>query len=231
MRREHLRPEQRSHYVITKGGDQPNVVPPEATVWYFIRELDFANISKNFEIANTIAEAAAQATDTTVTRQIVGSAAPRHFNKPMAEAAVENMKLVGLPEWTEDDQTFAKAVQKAAAGEESGLASEMRGLIPPVEEPRSGGSDDIGDVSWIAPTITINYPANIPNLPGHHWANAMSMATPIAHKGVVAGAKVVGMTALDLIANPELLQESKDYFKNEQTKDQKYLPVLTEDDK
>lgn len=104
MRREHLRPEQRSHYVITHGGDQPNVVPPSATVWYFIRELDFENISKNFEIANVIAEAAAKMSDTTVSRRIVGTAAPRHFNKPMAEAAHENMKMVGLPQWTEDDQ-------------------------------------------------------------------------------------------------------------------------------
>src|SRR5690606_38593273 len=142
MRREHLRPEQRSHYVITKGGEQPNVVPPEATVWYFIRELDFANIRKNFEIANTIAEAAAKMSDTTVTRQIVGSAAPRHFNKPMAEAAVDNMKLVGLPEWSEDDQTFAKAVQKAAAGEETGLVTEVKGLIePPRSEERRVGKE------------------------------------------------------------------------------------------
>ena len=231
MRREHLRPEQRSHYVITKGGDQPNVVPPEATVWYFIRELDFENISKNFDIANTIAEAAAKMSDTTVTRQVVGTAAPRHFNKPMAEAAVENMKAVGLPDWSEDDQRFAKAVQKTSRGKEAGLDTELKGLIAPLEEPKSGGSDDIGDISWTVPTININYPANIPNLPGHHWANAMSMATPIARKGVVAGAKVVGMTALDLIANPELLDESKDYFQNVQLKDQKYLPVLTEDDK
>lgn len=231
MRREHLRPEQRSHYVITKGGDQPNVVPPEATVWYFIRELDFENISKNFEIANVMAEAAAKMSNTSVSRQIVGSAAPRHFNKPMAVAAVENMKLVGMPEWSEDDQKFARAVQKTARGKETGLDKQMKGLLDPLEEPKSGGSDDIGDISWVAPTITINYPANIPNLPGHHWANAMSMATPIAHKGVVAGAKVVGMTALDLLTNPQLLQESKDYFEKVQLKDQKYLPVLSKDDK
>ena len=75
MRREHLRPEQRSHYVITEGGDQPNVVPQEATVWYFIREQDFANISKNFEIANVISDAAAKMSDTSVSRKIVGTAA------------------------------------------------------------------------------------------------------------------------------------------------------------
>ncbi|MGF9760106.1 amidohydrolase, partial [Microvirga sp. 0TCS3.31] len=97
MRREHLRPEQRSHYVIPDGGDQPNVVPSVASVWYFIREQDFANIRKNFEIANTISEAAAKMTDTTVTRKVIGTAAPRHFNKPIAEAAYANIQQVGLP--------------------------------------------------------------------------------------------------------------------------------------
>ena len=231
MRREHLRPEQRSHHVITDGGDQPNVVPPEATVWYFIREQDFENIAKNFDIANTIAEAAAKMTDTTVTRQIVGTAAPRHFNRPMAEAAYANIREVGLPQWTPDEQTFAKAVQRAVKGKEEGLASELRKLEPPLAKPESGGSDDIGDISWTVPTITLNYPSNIPNLPGHHWSNAMSMATPIAHKGVVAGAKVIAMTTLDLLAKPELLAQSKEYFAKEQGKNQKYVPMISATDK
>ncbi|MER2536245.1 MAG: amidohydrolase [Rhizobiaceae bacterium] len=231
MRREHLRPVQRSHYTIPDGGDQPNVVPPHATVWYFIREMDFANISKNFEIANTISEAAAKMSDTSVTRKIVGTAAPRHFNKPMAEAAAANIEKVGLPQWSEDDQAFAKAVQKTVGSKQDGLASKARGLIAPVENPESGGSDDIGDISWVVPTITLNYPSNIPNLPGHHWSNAMAMATPIAHKGVVAGSKVIGMTALDLLLDPELVKASKAYFADVQNKDQKYLPVLSADDK
>lgn len=231
MKREHLRPEQRSHYVITKGGDQPNVVPPEAKVWYFIRELDFDNIKKNFETANMMSEAAAKMASTEVSREIVGSAAPRHYNKPMAEAAYENIKAVGLPTWTEDEQKFAKAVQKVSEGKEDGLPSELKPLAAPLEKPESGGSDDIGDISWIAPTITINYPSNIPNLPGHNWANAMSMATPIAHKGVVAGSKVVAMTMVDLYGKPALLDEAKKYFTDVQQKDQKYLPMLSANDK
>jgi aminobenzoyl-glutamate utilization protein B len=168
MRREHLRPEQRSHYVIPDGGDQPNVVPSVASVWYFIREQDFENIRKNFEIANTISEAAAKMTDTTVTRKIIGTAAPRHFNKPIAEAAYANIQQVGLPQWTADEQAFAKAVQRTVKGKEEGLAIELKKLEPPLEKPESGGSDDIGDISWTVPTITLNYPSNIPNLPGHH---------------------------------------------------------------
>jgi aminobenzoyl-glutamate utilization protein B len=232
FRREHLRPEQRSHYVITDGGDQPNVVPSEATVWYFFREQSFEGIARNFATGNKIAEAAAMMSDTTVTRQIVGTAAPRYFNKPMAEAAAANMAKVGLPQWDAADQALAHAVQKSVASDkQQGLDTKLTGLEPPVEKPESGGSDDIGDISWIMPTITINYPSNIPGLPGHHWANAISMATPIAHKGVVAGSKVMAMTLVDLFVDPALLPAAKTFFKDVQTKDQKYQPVLTAADK
>ena len=232
MRREHMRPEQRSHYVITDGGDQPNVVPSVATVWYYFREQDFDRIRKNFEIGNEIAEGAAKMTGTKVSRRIVGSAAPRHFNRPMAEAAYANIKAVGLPKWTEGEQAFAKLVQKNVSAEkQEGLAVKLDEMKPPVEKPESGGSDDIGDISWILPTITINYPSNIPELPGHNWANAISMATPIAHKGVVAGAKVVAMTTLDLLTKPELRRAAKTYFTEVQTKKQKYVPMITASDK
>jgi aminobenzoyl-glutamate utilization protein B len=81
------------------------------------------------------------------------------------------------------------------------------------------------------PTIVVRYPANIPDLPGHHWSNAIAMATPIAHKGVVAGSKVVAMTSLDLLASDKLRRDARDYFSNVQTKDQKYVPVLTAEDR
>jgi aminobenzoyl-glutamate utilization protein B len=227
FRREHLRPEQRSHSVITDGGDQPNVVPSKATTWYYFREQTFDNIRKNFQIGTTIAEAAAKMTDTTVEHRIIGTAAPQHMNRPMAEAAYENIKKVGLPSWTSEEQQFARAVQKLVAGEEKGLDTKLEELKAPDDEPKSGGSDDIGDVSWTKPTITIRYPSNIPELPGHNWSNAIAMATPIAHKGAVAGGKAMAMTLLDLFTRPELLVAAKSYFTDVQTKDVKYQPMLT----
>lgn len=232
MRREHLRPEQRSHYVISDGGDQPNVVPSVASVWYFFREQDFKRIQNSFTIGNVIADAAAMMTETTVTRRIIGTAAPRHFNRPIAEVAYANIKAVGLPKWTPDEQAFAKLVQKnAKADKQDGLAVTLKTLEPPLEEPKSGGSDDIGDVSWTVPTITVRYPANIPDLPGHNWTDAIAMATPIAHKGVVAGAKVIAMTTLDLLVDADLRKAAKAYFTDVQTRDQKYLPVIGATDK
>ena len=228
--REHLRPEQRSHRVISDGGDQPNVTPPEASVWYYLRQQSFAEIANMYESANRIADGAALMTKTTVDHELVGAAAPQHFNKPMAEAAAANMKLVGLPAWTPQEQAFARSVQKLIGAKETGLSTTLAGLQAPVEKPESGPSDDIGDIAWTMPTITVMYPANIPGLPGHNWVNAIAMATPVAHKGVVAGSKVVAMTLLDLLERPQLVAEAKAYFTNVQTKDQKYVSFLSATD-
>lgn len=234
MRREHLPLSQRSHYVITNGGGQPNVVPGEATVWYYFRDQKFSAIRELYEIGNTISQAAAQMTGTTVKRRVLGYAAPNFGNKPLAEAAYENMKAIGMPQWSEDDQAFARAVQEANGFKIQELATEVAPLKTPdtidPDGPR-GGSDDIGDIMWTVPTITIRFPSNIPNAIGHNVTSAMAMATPIAHKGAVTGAKAVALTVLDMLTTPELLASAKDYFHNVQLKDTKYDPVLGPDDR
>ena len=239
FRREHLRLATRLHNVITNGGDQPNVVPPNAATWYYFREADYDHIMNLWRIGDNMAQAATLMTDTTYTSRLLGSAWPGHFNKPIAEAMYENIKTVGLPQWSDDDQTLAKALQRELKVPERGLATKVSEMRPPrvVTQdfsgdegqgagPTGGGSDDIGDVSWVVPTVTLRYPSNIPGGPGHNWANAISMATPIAHKGVVAGAKVQAMTMLDILLHPELVDKAWDYFKNVQTKDQKYKTFL-----
>jgi aminobenzoyl-glutamate utilization protein B len=234
FRREHLRLQQRSHYVITDGGDQPNVVPRTASVWYYFRETTYPRIKEMWAIGDKIAQGAAMMTDTQLQRtRVLGSAWPQHFNKVVAETAFANIQKVGLPTWTDDDQKLARAVQKELKTRENGLATEIDKLTGPVadEDNRGGGSDDIGDISWTVPTITLRYPSNIPGLPGHNWANAISMATPIAHKGVVAGAKVQAMTMLDLLLRPELVKQAWDYYRDVQTKDQKYEPLIRPEDK
>ncbi len=233
FRREHLRLQQRSHYVITNGGDQPNVVPPVASVWYFFREMDYPHIKDLFEIGNAMAQGAAMMTGTSVSWRMLGSAWPTFFNQPVAEAMDENIRKVGMPRWTEADQTLARAVQAEAKAPEKGLETEVAKIGQPVkeEDKRGGGSDDIGDVSWVVPTVTLRYPANIPGLPGHSWLNAISMATPIAHKGVTTGAKTMAMTTLDLLLTPGLIEKAWAYFRDVQTRDVKYASLLGADDK
>jgi len=235
FRREHLRLQQRSHYVIIDGGDQPNVVPSEAAVWYYFRELDYPRIKELYELGNKMAQAATMMTNTEMSMRVLGSAWPGHFNKTVAETMHANIEKVGLPEWTEADQTLAKALQKELKVPEIGLATKINPLrgreTIPDEEKRGGGSDDIGDISWNVPTVTLNYPANMQAGPGHNWANAISMATPIAHKGVAYGAKVMALTVLDLVTRPELVTQAWDYFNNVQTKNKKYVPLMRPEDK
>jgi len=235
FRREHLRIQQRSHYVITDGGDQPNVVPPTAAVWYFFRETDYQSVMRMWDIGNQMSEGAALMTDTTVDSRVLGAAWPQHMNKPLAEAVHSNMIEVGMPAWSEDDQRMAKAVQRMLGAEEIGLSTEinqeLRGREDiPDRERRGGGSDDIGDISWVAPTVSFRFPSNISGGQGHNWNKAIAMATPIAHKGATAGAKVFARTLLDLLLTPALIDNARDYFETVQQSDTKYSSFLRPQD-
>jgi aminobenzoyl-glutamate utilization protein B len=229
MKREHLELPQRSHYVIPDGGDQPNVVPSTASIWFYFRERDHPRTLAMFETAKTMAQGAAMLTGTQVdTIQMIGSGWSGHFNRPVAEAMFQNIRKVGMPRWDEKDQTLAKALQRELGSPDSGLSTRPGRLGGPVNEATrmGGGSDDIGDVSWNVPTITLRFPSNIPGTPGHNWANSIAMATPIAHKGVVAGAKVQAMTILDLMMTPQIVADAWSYFNDVQTKTVKYKPFI-----
>jgi aminobenzoyl-glutamate utilization protein B len=179
-----------------------------------------------------MAQGAALMTNTEVTSRVIGSAWPQHFNRPVAEAMYTNIRSVGLPTWDDADQTLARAVQKELGQPEKGLSTEVWPLTGAVvaEDNYGGGSDDIGDVSWTVPTVTIRYPSNIPGLPGHHWSNAIASATPIAHKGATAGATAVAMTGLDLLLRPDLVAQSWDYFRTVQAKSATYHPLIAPTD-
>ena len=232
FRREHLPVSQRSHNVIVDGGGQPNVVPAKAVDWYYFREHDFATLRTLYETGNTIADAAALGTGTTVSRKVLGFAAPNYANRPLAEALYANIETVGMPQWSATDQAFAKAVQTRNKLKVEPLPDKVAPLSTPELRGKIGfgASDDIGDVMWTVPTVTIQYPANIPNVIFHHATAAMAMATPIAHKGTVVGAKAVAMTVLDLITTPQIISDAKTWFHDVQLKDQKYDPLIAPTD-
>lgn len=233
FRREHLPLSQRSHMVITNGGSQPNVVPGVASSWYYFRQNTRDRIQELWDTGNAIADGAAKMTGTQVSWQLLTTAYPQHMNKPVAETVYANIKRVGQPKWDDADQTFAKLLQKMMKGQERGLPTQIGELGGPasLETNYGGGSDDIGDVSWTVPTVTMRYPANVPGMQGHHWSSAIAEATPIAHKGVTAGAKVQAMTMLDLLLRPEIVPQAWDYFKTVQVKSDTYRPFVTAKDK
>ncbi len=232
-KREHLQPAARSHYIIVDGGDQPNVVPQRATIWFYLRERDYEKTKEMYDAAVKMAEGAALMTGTQIdTIMTVGAAWGRHFSKPVAEASYANIQAVGLPEWDEADQALARGLQEELGVTVRGLADSLPELRGPVnlDTYLGGGSDDIGDVSWNMPTVTLRYPSNIPGGPGHNWANGIAMATPIAHKGAIAGAEVQARTLIDLIMKPELIDAAWTYFNDVQTAETEYIPFIAPTD-
>ena len=167
------------------------------------------------------------------TVQVIGSAWRPHFNRPIAEALHANMMRVGAPKWDEKDHQFASAVQRLMGNPPAGLKNDVPPLRTPAQAAMAStgtGSDDIGDITWTVPSVTLYYPANIPGTPGHNWVDGIAMATPIAHKGVLAGAKVQAMTLLDLLLSPTLVPEAKKYFTDVQTVNTKYRPLMAPTD-
>ena len=233
-KREHLPLTQRSHYIIKDGGDQPNVVPSTASIWFYFRERDADKVKAMFETAKRMAEGAALMTETTFEgARIIGSAWNIHQNKPVALMMYENIKRVGMPKWDSTDQKFARAVQIELGQSDSGLKVVPQKLLTPQEalaQATGMGSDDIGDVSWNVPSVTLQYPSNIPGTPGHNWADGIAMATPLAHKGAVVGAKVQALSLLDILLTPKVVADAWDYFRNEQTKTTKYQSLLADTD-
>ncbi|HSG08855.1 MAG TPA: amidohydrolase [Longimicrobiales bacterium] len=233
-KREHLQPAARSHYIITEGGDQPNVVPQSATIWFYFRERDYEGTKAMYDAAVKMAQGAALMTNTEIdTIRTVGSAWSGHFNKTIAEVTYANIQRVGLPAWDENDIALANGLQRELGQEERGLTTEIGEMRGPVDMRRSlgGGSDDIGDVSWNMPTVVLSYPSNIPGGPGHNWANGIAMATPIAHKGGVAGAKVQALTLLDILLEPSVVADAWTYFNDVQAKEHTYVPFIAPTDK
>ncbi len=212
--REHLPPTQRSHSVIKDGGVQPNVVPDYARIWWYFREATAKGAAELFGRARKMAEGACLMTGATHRETVVAACWPNWDNKPLAELVQANIELVGMPEWSEEDQALARRVQKAAGRPEAGLATKVTPLMPAKQ---SGGSCDSGDITYVVPHARIHFPANIPGTEAHHWSAGIAPATPIAHKGEVAGAKALAGTLVDLLTEPKHLVGAKRWFDKELT--------------
>ncbi len=197
--REHLEPTQRSHRVISYGGDQPNVIPALARIWWFFRETTIERAQANFDKAKKIAQGAALMTGTEWSVEVFSAIWPTRGNKTLAEATQKNIELVGMPEWSEQEEGLAKELQQKQGAKVIGLHHKVEALR---ESRQTASSNDSGEVTWIVPTGRVTFPSNIPGIPAHHWAAGVAPATSLAHKGAVAGAKVLAASALDFFRRP-----------------------------
>lgn len=225
--REHLKEDARVHYVITNGGGAPNVVPAKATVWYYLRANNHADVERNFAWLKDIAEGAAKMSRTTVSVQIDTDCHEIIPNDPLASLILTNLERVGPPRFTPDEQTFARRLQESVT-REFGTVFKLALDEEVHRKPKLGGgsgSTDVGDISWHVPTGGLRTACFASDAPGHSWQNVAAIGSTIGEKGIAYAAKVLACTTLDLLENPQTLAAAKRDFAN-RMENRKYVTLI-----
>ena len=225
--REHLHPTYRAHRAITAGGVQPNIIPDYGQIWWFVRDANMADAKQTFDKLVKIAEGAALMTGTRMEYQIDAAGWPQLGMKSIAQVLQHNIEAVGMPQWSEDEQAFAKKFQTALGLRPVGLNTKP---TPLGERGQSTSSNDNGDVTWAVPSASLSFPSTVPGVAAHNWQAGVTPTSTIAHKGMVAGAKVLTGTILDFLTRPELIKEARAEF-DKATEEMKYFAVLPADAK
>jgi aminobenzoyl-glutamate utilization protein B len=210
LMREHVRPTSRMHYTIASGGDVPNVVAEHARVWLWLRDWQRAEVEDLLARVRRLAEGAATMTETKSTVAVQGGSWEMLVNEPGARLLHANLLWLGPAVYTEQEQAFARQVQRATGVPEVGMFS---GVKPLEGQQAEGGSTDVADVSWVAPTLHVSVATSPQGAPWHAWPVVASGGMSIGHKGMVRAAKVMAATMVDLYEQPALLAAVQADFK------------------
>ncbi len=227
--REHMIEGDRIQGVVTKGGVQPNVVPDFAEMWYFLRAPDVPEVKDLLRRITNCAKAGALATDTEMTRQIVTGTWDKLPNLRLAQLSWDNLDMLGIVEWTPEEVSYAKEMQKDMGKPEVGLATTL-GARPSKIGSKGRYSSDAGDLSWIAPMGGGASATGVPGSAGHSWQNVSAYGSSIGTKGMIKAAQVIAAMAIDLLDQPEILNEATAEFK-ERSKGTRYESLLDPDSK
>jgi len=211
MMREHVKPTTRIHYVMPSAGEAPNVVPDYAKVWYYVRAVNRDEVEEYYDWILKIAEGAALATRTTHEVFLTTGVHETLLNRPLQEAMQANLELVGPPPFTEEDQEFAYELQRFIGIEEVGLVQEIKPLAGE-EEPPSGGSTDVAEVSYITPTVGFSMTTAAAGIPWHSWAATASHGTDGSVRATVTAAKVIAAMGLDMLTDADLLERARAHY-------------------
>ncbi len=225
MMREHIPMESRIHYVITRGGEAPNVVPAYAEVYYYVRHPEAAVSGALFERVVKAAEGAAIGTGTTMEYEVIHGIYNLLPNVTLAEKMYDNLKKVGGFVYNEEETAFAEKIHAtlsdpkpvSSANEIQPFKVQLRG---------SGGSTDVGDVSWVAPTAGLRTATWVPGTPGHSWQAVAAGGTSIGHKGMMIAAKTLTLTAIDIFKDPSLAEKAKKELNERRGDNFEYIPLL-----
>ncbi len=226
--REHVKEDSRIHYVVTNGGGQPNVVPATAQVWYFVRANAHQDVEANFNWLVDIAEGAAKMSRTKMDVHIDTDCHELVPNRPLSKLLLKNFQKVGPPVFDKAELDLARDLQTTIRND-FGL-KETKVLNDTIEDlpakpGQDNGSTDVGDISWHVPTGGITTVCFAGGSPGHSWQNVAAVGSPIGHKGLMVAAKVLALSAVELLQDPAAIKEAKADFK-EQMKGRDYTTKI-----
>jgi len=222
--REFVRPTVRMHYVIQKGGDVPNVVPEYARVWCWLRDSKRTGVEELLARAKKIAEGAALMAGVEYKLTVQSGDYELLVNQTGAKLIHANLTWLGPIQYTPEEQEFAKAIQRATGVEEKGLNGSIQPLLPPKPDPE-GGSTDVGDVSWIVPTLHLSVTTAPEGAPWHAWPVVACGGMSIGHKGLVQAAKALAATMVDLFEDEKTREAIRAEFKAK-SKGEVYKPYV-----
>lgn len=227
--REHIKETSRVHYVVTNGGGAPNVVPATAQVWYYVRANTHEDAEAHFDWITEIAEGAAKMTRTKVRWHVDSDCHEIIPNLPLSKVVARNFQRVGPPKFGPTDLELARQLQVPVRAEfglkDPKVLQETIDELPAEPYPPSGGSTDVGDISWFVPTSGLGAACFPAGSPGHSWQNVASIGSPIGHKGMIVAAKVLALTTVDLLQDAKAIKEGRADFE-ERMKDRKYTTKI-----
>lgn len=229
MLREHVEPSTRIHHVISEGGGAPNVVPAHAQVWYYVRDLDRAGVESTYARVLKAAEGAAIATETTYEVDLITGVHAYLLNRPLSELIERNLRAAGAPQWTEDEQAFARAIQRETDKPEKGMFVGI-GELPEQEQPAPGGSTDVAEVSRIVPTGKLRVASSPIDAPWHAWPVVACGGMSIGHKAMLTAARTLSGAAVELLVSPQVIAAAREEF-DRKTDGTTYTSPIPQDQK
>ncbi len=224
MMREHVPSDTRIHYVITRGGFAPNVVPDFAEVYYYVRHPDAQLLEGIWDRVVKASEGAALGTGTTADHEVIHGIHSLLPNDVIAKLMDANLRKVGGVHYTDDERNFAASIQATLGIPNPSLGSEEH--IEPYELKREGGSTDVGDVSWVVPTAGLSTATWVPGTSAHSWQAVAAGGKGIGMKGMLVAAKTLAMTAVSILENPSIVRAAHEEFDRRRGPDFKYWSLL-----
>jgi aminobenzoyl-glutamate utilization protein B len=224
LMREHVPQETRMHYVITKGGEAPNVVPDHAQVYYYIRHPNAATLKTIWDRVISTAEAAAMGTGTSVHTEVMHGNHSLLPNEVLARVMHKNLSIVGGYSYTPEEEAYAEQIIASFIEDKDYRGLEQK--IMPLEMENGKGSTDVGDVSWVVPTTGLRTATWVPGTAAHSWQAIAAGGTSIGLKGMQVAAKTLALTLMDLLKHPEVMEEAAEEFEQRRGPNFQYSPLL-----